>query len=459
VSAPFDVLQALAAVTGTAAPAAAAATAAAATAATTTASAAAGAATAAAEAAAHAPGGLLSGGLLWALLVAFGGGLAAAVTPCVYPLIPITVSLFGAKKGVPVSRGAALSGLYIVGIALTYTTLGVVAASTGRMFGATMASPFVIGFVALVFGAFSLSLLGVYEIQLPERVRNRLNQVGGAGPFGALAMGLVAGLVAAPCTGPILFSILTYIASTGNQLLGALLMLVFAVGMGLPFFVVGTALVALPKPGGWMEKVESAMGIALLGTAVYFLKDQVPLLRDLLRPSFWRIGAAVALGAAGVALGAVGISYKSVPWQKKVLKLSAAALVAVALYVTFGSVRVAAAGGPTWTYDEAAALAEATGSAKPVLIDFWASWCGACNELDEKTYPDPRVITESWRFVMVKIDATDQDDSDLALSAKYGVRGLPTVVFVDSKGNVLPAPRFTGWVDADAMLAAMRSVK
>jgi len=418
-------------------------------------------ATAAANAAATAtaaPGGLLSGGLLWSVGIAFVGGLATAITPCVYPLIPITVSLFGAKKGVPVSRGAALSALYVLGIALTYTTLGVVAASTGRIFGAVMASPWVVGFVGLVFGGFSLSLLGVYEIQLPEGLRTRLNSVGGAGPLGALAMGLVSGIIAAPCTGPILGSILTFIAGTGNLKLGGLLMLVFALGMGLPFFLVGTALVALPKPGGWLEKVESALGIALLGTALYFVKNTVAVLRDLLVPSTWRLLGFVALAGVGLSLGAIHVSYKAVDARKKALKLVGACMVALAGFGIFGSLQVAAAGGPDWRHDVDAAVAEARTSARPVLVDFWANWCAACNELDDKTYPDARVVAESFRFTMVKIDASEQDAEDRALSAKYAVAGLPTVVFIDSKGNVVPATRFTGWVDAETMLAAMRSV-
>ena len=213
----------------------------------------------------------LSGGRVWlAFLIVFAGGILTSLTPCVYPLIPITVSIFGANESAGLFKSLLLSVVYVLGIVVTYSILGVAVASTGAVFGQIMANPWVVGFISLILVSLGLSMFGVFEIRLPYTVQNRLNSVGGTGFAGAFAMGTVAGVIAAPCTGPALAVVLTYIATTGSLFLGFWLMFTYALGMGLLFIGIGTfsgMLSALPRSGGWMYVLENIFGIAIITMA------------------------------------------------------------------------------------------------------------------------------------------------------------------------------------------------
>jgi thiol:disulfide interchange protein DsbD len=398
-------------------------------------------------------------GPLLAVGLAFVGGVLTSLTPCVYPLIPITVSIFGARK---VGRGEAmlLSGLYVLGIGAMYTALGVGAALTGQAFGGVVNNPVVIGVVALVFVAMAASMFGAFEVALPAGLQARLSTVGGAGRAGAFGMGLVAGVIAAPCTGPVLTSILLLIAKQGSVAMGAGLMLSYALGMGLLFFLIGAFSLSLPKSGPWMETVKSVFGVALLAAAAIYLKDLVPALR----PLFSAAGAAglvaAAVAAAGVLLGALHLSFHGAA-SERALKALGVALVVGGMAYAAGAAgareRARAAEGFTWLETEAEAVALARASGRPVIIDFWAEWCTACKELDKIAWADPRVQAEASRFVAVKADGTEATDAFLALAEKYGVVGMPTVVFIDGRGREV-RERIIGAVDADEMLRRLKGV-
>ena len=231
----------------------------------------------------------LSGGRVWlAFLLVFAGGILTSLTPCVYPLIPITVSIFGANESAGLFKSFLLSLVYVIGIVVMYSILGVAVASTGAVFGQIMANPWVVGGISLILVTLGLSMFGVFEIRLPAAMQNRLNTVGGAGFAGAFAMGTVAGVIAAPCTGPALAAVLTYIAATGSLFLGFWLMFTYAFGMGLLFITIGTfsgLLSALPRSGGWMYVLENIFGIAIITMALYFLKDVFPSLQNFLQNS------------------------------------------------------------------------------------------------------------------------------------------------------------------------------
>ncbi len=398
-------------------------------------------------------------GPLLAVGLAFVGGVLTSLTPCVYPLIPITVSIFGARKA---GRGEAmlLSGLYVLGIGAMYTALGVGAALTGQAFGGVMNSPLVIGVVALVFAAMAASMFGAFEVALPASLQARLNRVGGAGRAGAFGMGLVAGVIAAPCTGPVLTSILLLIAKQGSVALGAGLMFSFAVGMGLLFFLIGAFSLSLPKSGAWMETVKSLFGVALLAAAAIYLKDLLPGLKPVFSaaPSAALVAALVA--AAGVLLGALHLSFHGPPPERAWKALGVTLLVVGAAYASGAAgarERARAAQGFTWLESEAEALALARASGRPVIIDFWAEWCTACKELDKIAWADPRVQAEASRFVAVKADGTESTDEFMALADKYGVVGMPTVIFIDGRGREV-RDRIIGAVDADEMLRRLEAV-
>lgn len=405
--------------------------------------------------------GALGQGLFVAVPFVYVMGLLTAATPCVYPLIPITVSIFGARKAARRIDAARLSALYVLGIAAMYTGLGLFAALTGTVFGRVMANPWIIGAISVVFVALAASMFGAFELQLPPALQNRLSQVGGQGPVGAFLMGLVAGLIAAPCTGPVLAALLAYVATTRNLGLGGSLLFVYSLGLGTPFFLLGTFSVALPKSGPWMDAVKSVFGILLCGTALYFLKDVVPQLREPLVDS-WAFRAPL-LGAAalGLALGAVHLTFSGGA-LRATRKGLGVALVVVGGYGVAGSFTAPAPGASTtlaWVRSEADGLALARKLGKPALIDFGADWCVACKELEHQTYPDPRVARALDRFVPIMLDMTQASDENDALQAKYGVSGLPAVVFVGKDGQVLKTPRVAGFVPPEQFLKVLDLVQ
>jgi thioredoxin:protein disulfide reductase len=395
-----------------------------------------------------------------AFALAFAGGVLTSLTPCVYPLIPITVSIFGARKAGSRAEAVVLSGLYVGGIAVMYSALGVGAALTGKAFGGVLANPWVVGAVAMVFAAMAASMFGAFELSVPAGLQARLNTVGGAGRAGAFAMGLVAGVIAAPCTGPVLTAILLLIAKQGSVALGAGLMVAYALGMGLLFFLIGAFSISLPKSGAWMETVKSVFGVALLAAAAIYLKELVPGLRPLFSAA--RPAAFVAAGAAGVGvlLGALHASFHGPAGERLAKALGVLLVVGGATYAAGAAgarERARAAEGFTWLHSEAEALALARAEGRPVIIDFWADWCVACKELDKIAWADPKVREEASRFVALKADGTESTDAFMALADKYGVVGMPTVIFIDGRGREVPE-RVIGAVEADEMLQRLSKV-
>jgi thioredoxin:protein disulfide reductase len=403
---------------------------------------------------------LLAGGSILALAIAFAGGVLTSLTPCVYPLIPITVSIFGAGRGIPRSRAVSLSGSYVLGIASMYSALGALAALTGKAFGSVMQSRWVLVGVALLMGALALSMLGAFELRLPAALQARLSRVGGAGHGGSFAMGLVAGIVAAPCTGPVLAAALTYVAARGSILFGLAVMFAYALGMGLLFFLIGTFSLTLPRGGPWMERVKEIFGVTLLVAAGLFLKDAFPELRPFLLASRSAVLATAAATAAGVLLAGLEAATSGSP-LRRAGKVVGLALTAAGIVYGLGAVRVqtptAGGAGVTWLHDEQSAMALARAEGRPMIIDFWADWCAACKELDRTVWSDASVLQETRRFVALKLDGTSDNPAFEGAVKKYGVVGLPTVVLIDSRGRELP-DRIMGAVPESEMLAKLREV-
>jgi len=410
----------------------------------------------------------LAAGSLAAFAIAFAGGVLTSLTPCVYPLIPITVSIFGAKQSGSRAHAMALSGLYVLGIAVTYSALGASAALTGKAFGTVMQNPWVLGGVAALFLAMAASMFGAFELQLPSSLQARLSAVGGTGYAGALAMGLVAGLIAAPCTGPVLAAALAFVATKGSVVYGVAIMFAYALGIGLLFFVLGAFSVSLPKSGPWMDTVKSVFGIALLAMALVYLRDLFPPVKALFSATRGAAVAAAAAAAAGILLGALSGGFEGPP-GRTIAKGAGVALVALGIFyaVGVGNARSTsdAERGIAWLVnDEAAGLARARAEGKPVIIDFWGDWCAACKELDHIAWSDPRVRDEARRFVTIKIDNSSDKMADPRVSEavdkvfeKYGILGQPTVLFIDARGRELPV-RVTSAVSAEEMLKWLRAV-
>ena len=403
----------------------------------------------------------LSGGQVWlAFLLVFAGGILTSLTPCVYPLIPITVSIFGANESAGLFKSFLLSVVYVIGIVVMYSILGVAVAKTGAVFGQIMANPWVVGFIASILVALGLSMFGVFEIRLPYSVQNRLNTVGGAGFAGAFAMGTVAGVIAAPCTGPALAVVLTYIATTGSLVLGFWLMFTYALGMGLLFIGIGTfsgLLSALPRSGGWMYVLENVFGIAIITMALYFLKDVFQPLQNFLQNSLPFFAIAGGLVIVGLWFGKLTQRFSGISPQMKFRKACGLLLAVVGAFMFVGGIQQPAGPQLNWVYDETEGFEIAERENKLVMLDFYASWCAACNELDHQTYTDPAVADRLADYVNVKLDFTRTSETTKALTEKYKIPGLPVVIFLDADRNVLK--RFTGFVNAEDMLGILDEVE
>jgi thiol:disulfide interchange protein DsbD len=398
----------------------------------------------------------LSRGPLYAGLTAFVGGLLVCLTPCVYPMIAITVSVFGARQSKSRLHAMALSTAFVLGISAMFTPLGVIAGYTGSLFGSALSNPWVLAFVAVVFLALAASMFGAFEFVLPSFLTNKLATLGGIGYGGAFLLGVVSGLIAAPCTGPVLTGILLWIGKTKSAGLGAAALFAFSLGLGLPFWLVGAFAVALPKGGAWMVAVKSVFGIILSVAALYFLKNAIPPLAHVARPDAWFAAAAATTLLLGLFLGAVHLTFGQGGTGAQVRKAVGILASVAGLFGLVGWVE-APRGRLMWEHSEPVARARAETEKRPLLVDFTATWCGACNELSRITFADPAVMAEASRFVAVKVDASNEDDPSLdQIKDRYRVVGLPTVVLLGSDGQ--ERTRFVEFVPPDRFLDAIRHV-
>jgi thiol:disulfide interchange protein DsbD len=324
-------------------------------------------------------------GFWWGLPAVFLVGLGLNLTPCVYPMIPVTLAFFSGQASGNFRRAAGLAIVYVLGISLNYALLGIIAARTGMLFGSWLQQPLVLAAVAAVIVALALSMFGFYELRLPSALAGRFGQAS-TGAWGAFVMGLVVGFVAAPCIGPVVLALLLVVGQIGNPLGGFLLFFVMGLGMGLPYVVLAVAADRagrLPKAGRWLIWIKKLLGVALLGVAFFFV-----------RPLVFKPEASVG-----------------------------------------------------WAPYREAALEEAQRAGRPVLIDIYADWCVPCVEMDHVTFRHPDVVRALSEVTTMRLDVTsDVSPEGERLLERYRVYGAPTVLFFDRTGQERTELRLLGFV-------------
>jgi len=391
---------------------------------------------------------LENSGLFLSLIFVFLAGLALNLTPCVYPLIPITIGYFGGQAEGNTKRLVLLGVLYMLGMALTYSVVGVVTALSGAVFGTLLQNPFVITGIAILFVVLALSQFGVYEFKLPDSL---VAKAGGAkgGVFGAFFMGLTMGIVAAPCIGPVVLGLVTYVAAKGDPLYGFLIFFVLALGLGFPYLLLAIfsgKIKSLPRAGLWMEGVKHIFGLLLIGMAFYFLDPILPKsIQGYPLPVFGIIAALILLFADKTANDSKGFRY-----FKTVFSVI---IIAISIYSLIPKEQLE----PEWNKFSLEGYEKSLENAQPMVIDFYADWCIPCKELDALTFSNPEVIEKLENFTLYKVDMTKNNDINEQLRKNFDVIGMPTVLIIDSQGNEVE--RITGFVDAEEFLSLLNNVE
>lgn len=402
----------------------------------------------------------------WTPLLFLALGVGLAFTPCVLPMYPILTSIVLGSGKLSQRRALGLSLVYVQGMALTYTLLGLVVASAGLQFQAAMQHPYVLIGLSILFVTLALSMFGVYTLQLPSGVQTWLNNLSdkqqGGSSAGVFAMGAISGLVCSPCTTAPLSGALLYVAQSGDLLTGGLALYALAMGMGIPLILVavfGNKL--LPKAGGWMDRVKTLFGFVLLAAPIFLLER--------ILPEMWSTALWSALGIA-----AFGWLYH----VKNNLEFGGWKQSAVGIIAVLGLFASAQPALNYWFADSTQQaqtsevsfikirnveelqqqLALAKQAKKPVMLDFYADWCVACKEFEKYTFHDPAVAAQLKQFVLLQADVTRNQAQDIELLQAQQVLGLPTIDFWDAQGNPVSNARLTGFMQAAPFLEHIQRI-
>jgi len=386
---------------------------------------------------------------LAAFLSLFLIGLALNLTPCVYPMLGVTVSIFGARRAAPPLQVFGLALLYVLGIAAMYSTLGLIAAFTGGLFGGFLQSPLVLVAIGFLLVALSLSMFGLYELQFSPELLTRLGGSGTTGAAGVFASGLVVGIFAAPCIGPPVVALLALVGAKGDPWFGFVSFFVLSLGLGAPYLVLGTfsnLLHRLPRSGDWMVWVKKGFGVILAGVGLFYV-----LLAAAPRWAIWVLPAALIVGGLYLGLfersGVARPAFTRIKWATGAL--------AVALGVLF----VAATARPTIAFRsfDGPALHAGLRAGKPAMIDFSADWCVPCHELESRTFTDAGVIEAAQAFLAYRVDLTRFNTPQAEhLRKQYRINGVPTVIFLALDGREIESTRVEGFVPPRPFLERMR---
>ena len=407
----------------------------------------------------------------YAMLWFFVLGIGLAFTPCVLPMLPLlsAIVIGGRKEETGNWRALALSFVYVQGMALTYTLLGLVVVLIGLPFQIALQSPYVLIGLSVVFVLLALSMFGVFTLQLPSSLQTKLTQFSqqqkSGAFFGVFVMGAIAGLVASPCTSAPLSGALLYVAQSGDFVIGALTLYLLALGMGLPLILItvfGNKI--LPKSGAWMENVKTAFGFVMLALPIFLISRIIP---SMWEPRLWALlGVSFFIWlATQMRSNGIGLFFRIVffvaamvsaqplqhwVWQDNTTTSQAAnAQSAVKNSLVFQQIS---------NYDELQAVLKQHPN-KMAMLDLYADWCVACKEFEHKTFADPQVQTALSDVLLLRVDMTNNSESNRTLMKALAVTGLPTIIFFNQQGEEIQAQRITGFLPAEAFMATLNAAK
>ena len=396
-------------------------------------------------------------------VLVFAAGFLASLTPCVYPVIPIIMGYVGSRSHGRKLKGFSLSLFFVLGLSLVYSLLGVIAAKTGSLIGISFQNPYVVIVIAAIFIVMGLSLAGLFSIPVPAWISSKASAGHKNDILGSLLVGGVSAIIAAPCVGPVLIALLSWISQSGNVFLGFWLTLVFSLGMSVIFLVAGTfsgAISALPRGGHWMSAVKYFFAALLIAGGIYFLSNILSSWLTLIVWGIFLITLAVGLGL---------FRPQPEPSMANVLAKTLVVLIflcgAILFYQgmagRFFPTDSAHAGGrrkvPALAYRCDGGQGKGPSGNKRLMIDAWAEWCAACRELDEKTFSRNDVQESLRDYILVKLDLTRKSAGNEQLQKELAIIGMPTVIFLDPSGKEIG--RFSGFLDGVKFLGLLRGLK
>jgi len=378
--------------------------------------------------------------LLFQIIILFIAGVIVSFTPCIYPMIPVTIGYFASQTGGR-KQTVFRAFLYILGIAITYSLFGVFAAYSGQALGHQLSSPMVNLFIAIIILLLALSMFGLYDIKPPNFISNKAE--GRTGFFGSFIMGIIFGVVAAPCAAPPVIALATYVAKTGNPLLGFTLFFSFSIGLGTLLFLVAAFSANIPKPGAWMDTVKKLCGIILFYVAAYYLKiTYEPLLLTL------------------VITSGIFVIIKAIIKKEVNFYIMASILLIIIGYMVVPTVfnhskQEINNPGLVFTNYSNAAFDKAIKENKTVMLDFTADWCVYCKKLEKGPFRDKALIDITSDMVLLKVDLTDdRNKENVAVQKKYKATGFPTLVFI--KGN--KSETIVGYTSSESIINTIKKI-